>query len=120
MDFLVELTLISLIIIFVWGYRSSRNSEGGESVTKFLFNGFQNIYNRYAPYSYQEVQNKAKELGYDYSTREYVGQIVLFGGGATAIAYLYFYNIPLALLYGFVATMGVPYIKYLKTNILYS
>ena len=120
MDYLVELTLISLVIIFVFGYRASQNSKSGDNVAKFLFNGFQNIYNKYAPYSYQEVQNKAKELGYDYSTREYIGQKILYGGGATGIAYLYFYNIPIALIYGFIATMGVPYIKYLKTNRLYS
>ena len=33
---------------------------------------------------------------------------------------MYFYNIPIALIYGFIATMGVPYLKYLKTNKLYS
>ena len=120
MDYVVELTLIALIIIFVWGYRASKNSNSGESVSKFLFNGFQNIYNKYAPYSYQEVQQKAKELGYEYTAREYTEQIILYGGGAVGISYMYFYNIPIALIYGFVATMGVPYIKYLKTNKLYS
>ena len=120
MDYSVELTLIALIIIFVWGYRASKNSGTGESVSKFLFNGFQNIYNKYAPYSYQEVQTKAKELGYDYTTREYAEQVLLFGGGAVGITYMYFYNIPIALIYGFIATMGVPYLKYLKTNKLYS
>ncbi|MBQ7239850.1 MAG: hypothetical protein IJS56_00240 [Bacilli bacterium] len=120
MDYSVELTLIALIIIFVWGYRASKNSGTGESVSKFLFNGFQNIYNKYAPYSYQEVQTKAKELGYEYTTREYAEQVLLFGGGAVGITYMYFYNIPIALIYGFIATMGVPYLKYLKTNKLYS
>ena len=120
MDFSVELTLITLIIIFVWGYRASKNSDKGESVSQFLFNGFQNIYNRYSPYSYQEVQTKAKELGYEYTTREYVEQIVIFGGGAIGVTYMYFYNIPIALIYGFIATMGVPYLKYLKTNKIYS
>ena len=76
MDYSVELTLIALIIIFVWGYRASKNSGTGESVSKFLFNGFQNIYNKYAPYSYQEVQTKAKELGYEYTTREYAEQVL--------------------------------------------
>ena len=120
MDYSVELTLIALIIIFVWGYRASKNSGTGESVSKFLFNGFQNIYNKYAPYSYQEVQTKAKELGYEYTSREYAEQVLLFGGGAVGITYMYFYNIPIALIYGFIATMGVPYLKYLKTNKLYS
>ena len=120
MDYSVELTLIALIIIFVWGYRASKNSGTGESVSKFLFNGFQNIYNKYAPYSYQEVQTKAKELGYEYTAREYAEQVLLFGGGAVGITYMYFYNIPIALIYGFIATMGVPYLKYLKTNKLYS
>lgn len=120
MDYTVELTLIALIVIFVWGYRASKNSDSGESVSKFLFNGFQNVYNKYAPYSYQEVQQKAKELGYEYTAREYTEQIILFGGGAIGISYMYFYNIPIALIYGFIATMGVPYIKYLKTNKLYS
>ena len=120
MDYSVELTLIALIIIFVWGYRASKNSGTGESVSKFLFNGFQNIYNKYAPYSYQEVQTKAKELGYEYTTREYAEQVLVFGGGAVGITYMYFYNIPIALIYGFIATMGVPYLKYLKTNKLYS
>jgi hypothetical protein len=120
MDYSVELILIALIIIFVWGYRASKNSDTGESVSKFLFNGFQNIYNKYAPYSYQEVQTKAKELGYEYTTREYVEQVVILGGGAVGVTYMYFYNIPIALIYGFIATMGVPYLKYLKTNKLYS
>ncbi|MCR5483194.1 MAG: hypothetical protein K6E99_02165 [Bacilli bacterium] len=120
MDFSVEITLITLIILFVWGYRASKNSDKGETVSQFLFNGFQNIYNKYAPYSYQEVQAKAKQLGYEYTTREYAEQVVIFGGGAVGITYMYFYNIPIALIYGFIATMGVPYLKYLKTNKIYS
>ena len=119
-DYIIEFLLMFTVVVFVVGYRSNQDSNSGESLYKFLFDKFQKVYNRFAPYSYQEVQTKAKELGYDYSTREYISQIVLYGGGATGIAYLYFYNIPIALIYGFVATMGVPYIKYLKTNRLYS
>ena len=119
-DYTVELVLLLLIVIFVCSYRANQDSQNGQNVYKFLFDSFQKIYNKFAPYSYQEVQTKAKELGYDYSTREYTAQIILFGGGAALITYIYFYNIPIALLYAFIAIMFVPYIKYLKTNKIYS
>ena len=119
-DYIIEFLLMFTVVVFVVGYRSNQDSNSGESLYKFLFDKFQKVYNRFAPYSYQEVQTKAKELGYDYSTREYIGQLVIFGGGAGGIAYMYFYNIPLAIIYAFISIMGVPYLKYLKTNKIYS
>jgi hypothetical protein len=79
-----------------------------------------NIYDRYAPYSFKTVRDKAKELGQEYNTRQYIAQIVLMGGFAAVIGYFYFYSIIWAIVYGVAAIMFVPYLAYLRCQRIYS
>ena len=112
----MELVIMILIAIFVLSYRN----QNGENVYRFISNTVKNVYNKYAPYSYQEVREKSKELGQEYSTKEYITQIILIGGGAAGIAYLYFYSIAMAIVYAIVAIMFIPYLAYLRNNRVYS
>ena len=112
----MELFLMITIAIFVMSYRQ----QNGESVYTFIVDTIRSLYNRYAPYSYQEVKSKSKELGTDYSMKEYVTQVILIGGGAAVVGYFYFYSIIRAIIYLVVAIMFIPYLSYLKTQKVYS
>ena len=112
----MELVIMILIAIFVLSYRN----QNGENVYKFISDTVKNVYNKYAPYSYQEVRQKSKELGQEYTAKEYLSQIILIGGGAAGIAYLYFYSVAMAILYAIVAIMFIPYLAYLRNNRVYS
>lgn len=112
----MELIIMILIAIFVLSYRN----QNGENVYKFISDTVKNVYNKYAPYSYQEVREKSKELGQEYTAKEYLSQIILIGGGAAGIAYLYFYSVAMAILYAIVAIMFIPYLAYLRNNRVYS
>jgi len=112
----MELVLWLIIAIFVIAYRYNT----GDNVYKFFADTVSNIYNTYAPYSYREVKAKTKELGYEYSVRQYAFQVVLMGGFAGVISFLYFYSIPIAICYIVIAIAFVPYLNYLRTNRLYS
>ena len=112
----MELVIMILIAIFVLSYRN----QNGENVYKFISETVKNVYNKYAPYSYQEVREKSKELGQEYTAKEYITQIIIIGGGAAGIAYLYFYSIAMAIVYAIVAIMFIPYLAYLRNNRVYS
>jgi hypothetical protein len=112
----MELLLWLIIAIFVLAYRYNT----GDNVYKFFADTVSNVYNTYAPYSYQEVKAKTKELGYDYSPRQYAVQVVLIGGAAAIITFLYFYSILITIVYTVVAVCFVPYLNYLRTQRLYS
>ena len=112
----MELVIMILIAIFVLSYRN----QNGENVYKFISETVKNVYNKYAPYSYQEVREKSKELGQEYTAKEYITQISIIGGGAAGIAYLYFYSIAMAIVYAIIAIMFIPYLAYLRNNRVYS
>ena len=112
----MELVIMILIAIFVLSYRN----QNGENVYKFISETVKNVYNKYAPYSYQEVREKSKELGQEYTAKEYITQIIIIGGGAAGIAYLYFYSIAMAIVYAIIAIMFIPYLAYLRNNRVYS
>lgn len=112
----MELVIMILIAIFVLSYRN----QNGENVYKFISETVKNVYNKYAPYSYQEVREKSKELGQEYTAKEYITQIIIIGGGAAGIAYLYFYSIAMAIIYAIIAIMFIPYLAYLRNNRVYS
>lgn len=112
----MELLLWLIIAIFVLAYRYNT----GDNVYKFFADTVSNVYNTYAPYSYQEVKAKTKELGYDYSPRQYAVQVALIGGAAAIITFLYFYSILITIVYTVIAVCFVPYLNYLRTQRLYS
>ncbi len=114
--YLEELLIIIVIIVGVFLYRNYK----GQNVGKFITEQVQTIYDKYAPFSFKVVREKAKELGQEYSTKQYVLQICLFAGGAGGISYLYFYNIVISLMYATIAVTFVPYLAYLRCKRVYS
>ena len=92
----------------------------GNAPYKYFTEAASNVYEKYAPYSYKVVRQKAKELGQDYSTKQYIVQIILFGGIAAGIAFLYFYSLLWALAYAVLAIAVVPYVNYLKYKRVYN
>ena len=112
----MELIILLAIAIFVILYR--RNP--GDNVYRFFVTSVSNVYDKYAPYSFKTVRQKAKELGQEYSSRQYLTQIILFAGFAGGIAYLYFYSIIWAVIYAIIAIMFIPYLAYMRCQRIYS
>ena len=76
-------------------YRSSQ----GEGVYKFVQKEAGVIYEKYAPYSYKTMRNKVKDLGLEYTPRQYAMQVIGFAAVSGVCSYLYFYNIIVTLIY---------------------
>lgn len=112
----MELIILLFIAIFVILYRQNP----GENVYKFFVTNVTGVYEKYAPYSFKTVREKAKELGQEYSARQYMGQVVIFAGFAGGIAYLYFYSIIWSVIYALIAIMFIPYLAYLRCQRVYS
>ena len=86
----MELILLLIIAIFVLTYRYNT----GDNVYKFFADTVSNIYNTYAPYSFREVREKTKELGYEYTPRQYASQIGIMGGAAAFISFMFILSRP--------------------------
>ncbi len=112
----MELVIMIVGILFIYIYRKMP----GNAPYKYFTEAASNVYEKYAPYSYKVVRQKAKELGQDYSTKQYIVQIILFGGIAAGIAFLYFYSLLWALAYAVLAIAVVPYVNYLKYKRVYN
>ena len=103
-------------MIFIIAYR--KNS--GQNVYKYISSQVTSIYDKYAPYSFKVVREKVKELGQEYTTRQYILQATVFSVGAFVITYMYFYNVLIALLYAILSIFVIPYLTYLRCNRVYS
>jgi len=112
----MEIIILAVILIFIVTYRFST----GSGVYKFVNEEFQKVYSIYAPYSYKEISKQVKKLGLQYTTRQYITQIVLFGSIAAAVGYLYFYSLLVTIFYVVVAILFVPYVAYLNYKRKYS
>ena len=112
----MEFIIIGVILLFVFMYRMHK----GESVYKFIVQQVGVAYEKFAPYSFKVVREKAKELGQEYSTRQYVIQIVIFGVGAAFVSFLYFYSIIWSIVYAAAAIMVIPYLTYMRCKKAYS
>ena len=112
----IEIILVSIIFIFIVMYRTRR----GNSVYSFINEQVNSAYDKYAPYSYKEMRKKIKELGLDYTPRQYFMQIVMFAGIAGGVGYLYFYNLLICVIYIVIAVAFIPYITYLRSKRQYS
>ena len=111
-----ELFILLLIAVIVLLFR--RNP--GEGVYKFVVGNATRIYDKYAPYSFKTVREKAIELGQEYNSRQYLTQVLIFGGVAAVIGYFYFYSIIIAALYAIIAMSFIPYLAYLRCQRIYS
>ena len=112
----MEFVIILVVVLFVVLYRQSN----GDSVYKFLVNNVENVYEKYAPYSFKVVREKCKEMGLEYSTKQYTMQVVIFAVLAFVISYLYFYNAFISLIYVVATVSIIPYLSYLRCKRVYS
>ncbi len=113
----MEFVIIFLIAMFIIIYRKN---DGTETFYKFAKAQFGVIYEKYAPYSYKTISAKMKELKQDYTVKDYTLQIVVIGGLAAAIAYLYFYSLIVVIIYVIIAVAFIPYLAFLRSKRLYS
>ena len=112
----IEIFIVAIIIGFIYVYRKN---TGGSSY-KFVAKTVTNTYEKYAPFSFKVVREKAKELGQEYSTRQYTIQVVIFGVTAAFVSYLYFYSILWSLIYAAAAIAFIPYLAYMRCKKAYS
>jgi hypothetical protein len=115
----MELILLFIIAIFAISYRSNHNTDA-IGTAKYISGSIKDVYDKFAPYSYKQMRSKIKSLGEDYTPKQYLSQAVLFACVAGGIAYLYFYNIVITLVYAFIAVAFIPYLAYLRSKRLYS
>ena len=102
----MEFLIILAIVFFIYFYRQSN----GESVYQFVTDGVGNVYEKYAPYSFKMIREKCKEMGLEYTPKQYVMQVVIFSGLAFVISYLYFYNVVTSVIYVVIVDAFIPYL----------
>ncbi len=115
MTFIIFLIVLA-IAIFIIVYRSEKKTN----VYKFVNQKFTAVYEKYTPYSFRVIREKVKELGQEYTPRQYAIQIVVFAASAAIITYLYFYNIGISLIYACLSILAIPYLTYLRCKRVYS
>ncbi len=112
----MEFIIILLIVLFVVLYRQSN----GESVYKFVVDGVSQAYDKFAPFSFKVIREKCKEMGLEYTTRQYTIQVIVFAALAFLISYLYFYNAFISFFYVVAVIAVIPYLAYLRCKRVYS
>jgi len=112
----MELVLLLLIAIFVLFYRNYR----GTNVYKFIVNQVGVAYDKFAPYSFKMVREKTKELGKEYTAKQYTTQVVVFTIFAGVISYMYFYNLIISIMYIIAVNISIPYLAFLRCKRVYS
>jgi hypothetical protein len=114
---MLESIIVIALVIFIVVYRLK---SGEESVYKFIINTSSDVYDRYAPFSFKSIREKVKEMGQEYSAKQYMTQIAIFATAAFGISYLYFYNIGISIVYSIIAVAVIPYLTYLRCKRIYS
>ncbi len=111
-ELLIMLGLLAFIIIY-------RGSNGKKNYKKVADKVGQ-VYEKYAPYSFKVVREKAKELGQEFTLKEYIAQAVLLGGFAGIVGYFYFYSLLWGIFYAVLTIAFIPYLSYLRLQRVYS
>lgn len=113
---MIESILIVFITFFVLISRFGKN----DSVSGTVKNTYKKFMSKLMPYNYDDVKEKAKELGQSFDAKQYAFQFVLFLVGGGGVAFLYFRSLTWAIIYGLVATTFIPYLTVLKYQRVYS
>ena len=113
---MLEFIIIGVILVFIVTYRNS----SGEGIYKFLKEQTTVAYDKYTPYSYKVMREKIKELGLEYTPRQYALQAGMFALIAGVVGYFYFYNIVIVIIYIVIAVSFIPYLAYLRCKRQYS
>ena len=94
--------------------------RSGEKFNKFITDTGNQMYEKFAPFSFKIVRKKIKDMGMEYTSKQYLIQIILIVGGAGLISYLYFYNLVITCIYCALSFLIVPYLSYLRCKRIYS
>ena len=116
MNITVIFIIVAIILIFVVIYRSNL----GDKTYEYINAKARTLYSKVAPFTYQEIKKKIKDLGQDYSVQQYIVQALIFGGFAILVTYAYFQSLIVSIIYAFIAICFVPYVNYLRCKRLYS
>jgi len=108
-----------IIIVFVLGIYLYRHYNG-DNVGKYVTQQIQGMYDKFSPYSFKVVREKTKQLGQEYTVKQYTLQVTLIAGFAAIVSYLYFYNLIISIIYVIIAVSFVPYLAYLRCKRVYS
>ena len=108
--------IIAVIMVFIIVYRNA----SGQNIYKYIADNTTFIYDKLAPYTYNSVRQKIKDLGQDYTPHQYAAQAFGFAVGAAVISFLYFYSLIISLIYAACAVAIIPYLNYLRCKRLYS
>ncbi len=114
--YIEELIFLFVLVGLIVLYRNYK----GQNVGKFITSQAREMYDKFAPYSFKVVREKTKELGQEYTPRQYLIQVVVMGAFAGVVSYLYFYNLFVSLVYIVVVIMFIPYLSYLRCKRVYS
>ncbi len=112
----MELFILLVIAVLVLLYRG----YNGKNAMHFINDQVTVLYDKFAPYSFKKVREKTKQLGQEFTIREYTIQVVLIGGFAGIISYFYFYNLFISIVYVGLGIAVVPYLSFLRCNRIYS
>ena len=107
---------VAFILLYIFVYWQS----AGKGVYNAIVEAVGVAYEKYAPYSFKQIRKKIKDLGQEYTVKQYTTQVIVYAGAAMLISYFYFYNIIISLIYGVAAICAVPYLSYLRCKRLYS
>ena len=114
--YLEELLFLIVLVAIIALYRNYK----GQNVGKFITTQVQEAYNKFAPYSFKVVREKTKELGQEYTPRQYLIQVIVMASFTGVVSYLYFYNLFISLVYIIIVIMFIPYLSYLRCKRVYS
>jgi hypothetical protein len=110
---IIALLIIGFGVLFYF-------KQGDTSMHKFVIDQAVNVYERYAPYSFKQIREKVKNMGQEYTKKQYMVQIAVFAAMAFGISYLYFYNIVVSVVYMTIVVSIIPYLTYLRCKRIYS
>ena len=114
--YIEELLFIFIVIVLLNLYRNYQ----GENVGKYMVSQVTTLYDKFAPYSFKVVREKTKQLGQEYTVRQYTVQIAVISGFTAVISYLYFYNLVITIVYVLISIAFIPYLAYLRCKRVYS
>ena len=114
--YIEELIFLIVLVLAIMLYRNYKR----QNVGKFITSQVQTIYDKFAPYSFKVVREKTKELGQEYTPRQYLIQVIIMASFTGVVSYLYFYNLFISLVYIIVVIMFIPYLSYLRCKRVYS
>ena len=114
--YIEELVFLIVLVVVIALYRNYK----GQNVGKFITTQMQGLYDRFAPYSFKVVREKTKELGQEYTPRQYLIQVIIMASFTGVVSYLYFYNLFISLVYMVIVVAFIPYLSYLRCKRVYS